>query len=249
MCCGRESARPTDPFPYSPMMQTLYIANKNYSSWSLRPWVLMRVLGIPFEEQLVPFVSADQASPFFGFSPTGKVPCLVEANGATIWDSLAITEYLAEHHPGVWPEASVARHWARSASAEMHSGFGTLRKICTMNCGVRVQLPGITKELQGDLDRIEQLWIEGLGQFGGPFLTGSAFTAVDAFFCPVAFRIQTYGLKLSPRAMNYATTLLELPAMQRWYSEALNEIWRDEAHEVDMRQTGTLLRDLRGAVA
>jgi len=229
-------------------VQTLYIANKNYSSWSLRSWVLMQKLGIPFEERLVPFVSTDQASPFFGFSPTGKVPCLVDAE-ATIWDSLAIAEYLAEHHSGIWPEASGARHWARSASAEMHSSFGTLRKICTMNCGVRVQLPGITKELKSDLDRIEQLWIGGLSQFGGPFLTGSAFTAVDAFFCPVAFRIQTYGLKLSPRAMHYATTLLELPAMRRWYAEALNETWRDEAHEIDMRQTGTLVQDLRRPVA
>ena len=228
-------------------MQTLYIANKNYSSWSLRPWVLMQTLGIPFEERIVPFVSADQTSPFFGFSPTGKVPCLVDAN-ATIWDSLAIVEYLAEHHSGIWPMASDARHWARSASAEMHSGFGTLRRICTMNCGVRVQLPGITKELRADLDRIEQLWDGGLNRFGGPFLAGSSFTAVDAFFCPVAFRIKTYGLVLSPTAMRYAQTLRELPAMQRWYGEALDEIWRDEAHEIDMRQTGTLLQDLRRPV-
>lgn len=225
-------------------MQTLYIANKNYSSWSLRPWVLMQALGIPFEERIVPFVSADQTSPFFGFSPTGKVPCLVESK-TTIWDSLAIVEYLAEHHSGIWPAADDARHWARSASAEMHSGFGTLRRICTMNCGVRVQLPGITAELRVDLDRIERLWEEGLKRFGGPFLAGSSFTAVDAFFCPVAFRIQTYGLALSPTAMRYAKTLLELPAMQRWYGDALDEIWRDEAHEIDMRQTGTLLQDLR----
>jgi len=243
------------------MMQTLYIANKNYSSWSLRPWILMQELGIPFEERLVPFVSADQASPFFDFSPTGKVPCLVNhrdlaegdagigAPGAAIWDSLAISEYLAEHHPGIWPKASNARHWARSASAEMHSGFGTLRRICTMNCGVRVQLPPHTNELLVDLNRIDQLWDEGLRRFGGRFLAGSAFTAVDAFFCPVAFRIQTYGLALSPPAMNYAKTLLELPAMRRWYDEALDETWRDEAHEIDMRQTGTLLQDLRRAVA
>jgi len=240
MCCGLESVKSSMP--------TLYIANKNYSSWSLRPWVLMRELGIPFEERLVPFVSADQASPFFDFSPTGKVPCLVEAN-ATIWDSLAITEYLAEHHTGVWPMANNARQWARSASAEMHSGFGTLRRICTMNCGVRVQLPATTDELRVDLDRIDQLWDEGLRRFGGPFLAGSAFTAVDAFFCPVAFRIQTYGLVLSPRAMHYGKRLLELPAMRRWYAEALNETWRDEAHEIDMRQTGTLLQDLRRLVA
>jgi glutathione S-transferase len=243
------------------MMQTLYIANKNYSSWSLRPWVLMQELGILFEERLVPFVSAGQASPFFDFSPTGKVPCLVNhrdsvegdagigPHGAAIWDSLATSEYLAEHHPGVWPKASDARHWARSACAEMHSGFGTLRRICTMNCGVRVQLPAITIELLVDLNRIDQLWLEGLNRFGGPFLAGSVFTAVDAFFCPVAFRIQTYGLALSPPAMNYAKTLLELPAMLRWYDEALDETWRDEAHEIDMRQTGTLLQDLRRAVA
>jgi glutathione S-transferase len=100
-----------------------------------------------------------------------------------------------------------------------------------------------------DLDRIDQLWREGLNQFGGPFLAGSAFTAVDAFFCPVAFRIQTYGLVLSPTAMNYAQMLLELPAMKRWYQEALDEIWRDEAHEIDMRQTGILLQDLRRPTA
>ena len=243
------------------MTQTLYIANKNYSSWSLRPWVLMQTLDIPFEERLVPFVSAAQASPFFSFSPTGKVPCLVVHRGGsqgeavvgvdrtTIWDSLSIAEYLAEHHHGVWPKASEARHWARSASAEMHSGFGTLRSICTMNCGVRVQLPGITEALRNDLDRVEQLWLEGLNRFGGPFLAGPEFSAVDAFFCPVAFRVQTYGLVLSPPAMNYAMRLLELPAMRRWYDEALNEPWRDEAHEIDMRQTGTLLRDLRRPVA
>ena len=208
----------------------------------------MQQLGISFEERLIPFVSADQVSPFFDFSPTGKVPCLVGAE-VTIWDSLSITEYLAEHHSGVWPKASGARHWARSASAEMHSGFGTLRRICTMNCGVRVQLPAITDELRIDLERIDQLWLEGLGRFGGPFLAGASFTAVDAFFCPVAFRIQTYGLVLSPRAMNYARTLLELPTMQRWYEDALSETSRDEAHEIDMRQTGTLLQDLRRPVA
>jgi len=118
-----------------------------------------------------------------------------------------------------------------------------------MNCGVRVRLPAITDELRIDLERIDQLWLEGHSRFGGPFLAGSAFTAVDAFFCPVAFRIQTYGLVLSPTAMNYAKTLLELPAMKRWYGEALEEIWRDEAHEIDMRQTGTLLQDLRRPVA
>ena len=261
MCCGRENANSFGSNIVSPIMQTLYIANKNYSSWSLRPWVLMQVLGIPFEERLVPFVSAPQLSPFFRFSPTGKVPCLVEhpgggageagtgSDGATIWDSLSIAEYLAEHHPGVWPKASDVRRWARSASAEMHSGFGTLRRICTMNCGVRVQLPAITEALRSDLERIDQLWLEGLTRFGGSFLAGSTFSAVDAFFCPVAFRIQTYGLELSPPAMNYAKTLLQLPAMRRWYEEALNEPWRDEAHEIDMRQTGALLQDLRRPVA
>src|SRR5688572_18684779 len=117
-------------------MYQLYIANKNYSSWSLRPWLLMQQLRIVFSEQVQPFDGTTNWQSFSRFSPTGKVPCLVDA-GTTVWDSLAITEYLAERHPKIWPEAATARAWARCASAEMHSGFPVLRDRCGMNCGVR----------------------------------------------------------------------------------------------------------------
>ena len=173
-------------------MYDLFIGNKNYSSWSLRPWVLMRELAIPFRENLVPFGGAQNPDAFRSFSPTGKVPCLVDGN-ITVWDSLAITEYVGERHAGVWPAEAAARAWARCASAEMHSGFFALRNACTMNCGIRVTLKSIEPPLQRDLARLEELWADGIGQFGGPFLTGTRFCAVDAFFAPVAFRMQTYS--------------------------------------------------------
>src|SRR5262245_47174687 len=167
-------------------MYQLFIANKNYSSWSLRPWVLMRERAIPFRETLVPFAGAANPKVFGTFSPTGKVPCLVDGD-LTVWDSLAITEYIGERHAGVWPAEAVARAWARSAAAEMHSGFQALRNTCGMNCGVRVKLHSVDVPLRRDLARIESLWAEGLARFGGPFLTGRDFCAADAFFAPVAF--------------------------------------------------------------
>ena len=162
-------------------MFDLYIANKNYSSWSLRPWILMQQLGIPFIEHLVPFQVGSNWDDFRRFSPTGKVPCL-HTDVGTIWDSLAITEFLAEHHPSVWPHASAARVWARCASAEMHSGFAVLREQCSMNCAIEVRLHTISAALQKDIARVEELWCEGIEKFGGPFLAGRDFTAVDAFF-------------------------------------------------------------------
>lgn len=225
-------------------MYALYIANKNYSSWSLRPWVLLKTLGIPFEERFVPFLQGSNYEEFRKFSPTGLVPCLVE-NGVTVWDSLAIVEYLAEANLQVWPSDWKARAWARSASAEMHSGFSALRNICGMNVGVRVRLHEESPALRANLDRIDELWNQGLDRFGGPFLAGDAFTAVDAFFCPVAFRIQTYGLKLGDTAMAYAERLLALPAMQEWYRSGIAETIRDEAHDAEIPQAGVLIQDLR----
>jgi glutathione S-transferase len=225
-------------------MYTLYIANKNYSSWSLRPWVLMRELNIPFHEELRPFSDGSNWDAFRTFSPSGKVPCLVDGQTA-VWDSLAIIEYLAEEHSGVWPQAPAARAWARSAAAEMHSGFGVLRDRCTMNCGLRVRLREMPAALHKDIARIDELWREGLDRFGGPFLAGSAFTAVDAFFAPVAFRVQTYKLDLSEPAHVYASRLLQLPSMKSWYEDALVEPWREVGHEEEVRQTGEVEQDLR----
>lgn len=225
-------------------MYELLIANKNYSSWSLRPWVLMTALGIPFREKLIPFPTGPSYSTYKPFSPTGRVPCLL--NGAEqVWDSLAIVEYLAERHDGVWPADQQARTWARCAAAEMHSGFNALRNLCGMNCGIRVELAEQPASLQADIARIGELWSEGLQRFGGPFLAGKNFTAVDAFFCPVAFRQQSYGLSFGPVADAYAQRLRDLPAMRDWYAAALAEPWREAAHEAETVGAGRLVEDLR----
>jgi glutathione S-transferase len=225
-------------------MYTLYIANKNYSSWSLRPWVLMQQLGIPFEEHLVPFSEVSNRDTFRKFAANGKVPCL-HVNGHSIWDSLAIIEFLAESHDGVWPADQWARAWARSASAEMHSGFGALREHCTMNCGIRVKQRQLHPSVQSDIERIDELWADGLTRFGGQFLAGDKFSAVDAMFAPVAFRIQTYGLALSEKSAAYATRLLQLPSLQAWYQDAINETWRESAHEQEAKATGIWTADFR----
>jgi glutathione S-transferase len=166
-------------------MYDLYIANKNYSSWSLRAWVLMRELTIAFREHLVPFGQESSWRAYRKISPTGNVPCLVDGE-IVVWDSLAITEYLAERHPAVWPSFAAARAWARSAAAEMHSGFSELRSRCSMSCGQRVRLNECPAVLERDIARLGAVWNEGLRRFGGPFLAGEAFTAVDAFYAPMA---------------------------------------------------------------
>ncbi len=225
-------------------MYDLYIANKNYSSWSLRPWVLMRELGIDFKEHLLVFGQAASWERYRKISPGGKVPCLVDGD-TVVWDSLAIAEYLAERHAAVWPADSRARAWARSAAAEMHAGFGELRNRCSMSCGLRVRLNEAPVALERDIARIGALWNDGLLRFGGPFLAGAAITAADAFFAPVAFRVQTYGLVLDAAAAQYAVRLLNLDSMRDWYADALRESFRDEPHEHEILQMGSVLQDLR----
>lgn len=225
-------------------MYTLHIANKNYSSWSLRPWLVLSAFNIPFEEIIHPFPENGVWDLYRTFSPSGKVPCLQDGD-LVVWDSLAIIEYLAEQHPHLWPSDKPARAWARCAAAEMHSGFQTLRNNCGMSCGMRIQLQQITPALQKDISRIDELWNEGLVKFGGPFLAGEKFSAVDAFFAPVVFRAQTYQLPMSPSASNYMETILALPAMRAWYDAALLETWREPAHEQEVLDAGKLLADLR----
>lgn len=222
---------------------TLYIANKNYSSWSLRPWLAMTELGIPFKEQLLPFESENYQR-FKAFAPNGRVPCLHHGE-TVIWDSLAIVEYLAEQHSGVWPSDQKARAWARSAAAEMHAGFSALRNTCPMNCGIRAQLRAISPALQADLKRLDELWNDGFSRFGGPYLAGNAFSAVDAYFAPVAFRIQSYNLHLSAEASAYSQRLLALPGMQTWYAQALQEPWRETLHEQEIAEIADVLADFR----
>ena len=223
-------------------MYRLYIGNKNYSSWSLRPWLLMREQGISFEEVLIPF--GDGA--FEAVSPTAKVPCLKDGE-RPVWDSLAIIEYLADRHSGVWPADVDARAWARCAAAEMHSGFRALRDECTMNCGLRVHIATPSPALGRDIARIDELWQEGLTKFGGPYLAGSTFTAVDAFFAPVALRQQTYAFALSAPASRYAHLVRRLPALTEWYEAGLAEPYRDRAHEEEAQAAGAIIADLRAS--
>lgn len=228
-------------------MYELVMANKNYSSWSLRPWVLMKARGIPFVERLMPFPGGDSYQFYKAYSPSGRVPCLMD-EGWPVWDSLAIIEYLAERHAGVWPADAKARAWARSAAAEMHSSFQALRDVCTMNCGIRVALHERTPALERDLARIGELWSEGLSRFGGPFLAGAEFTGVDAFYAPVVFRAQTYDLEFGGAADAYKERMLNHPALREWYEAALAEPWREEGHEDEARQYGEWTADLRVAV-
>ncbi|MHA6770032.1 glutathione S-transferase family protein [Sphingobium ummariense] len=226
------------------MSYTLVTANRNYSSWSLRPWVLMKALGIPFEDRIEPFAQAVNYAAFRSFSPTGQVPVLLDGD-RTIWDSLGIALYVGERHPGVWPWEKEARAWAQCAVAEMHSGFATLRNDCPMNVGVRVETHLPSPALNKDIGRLKELWEEGLERFGGPFLAGAAFTAVDAFYAPVAFRVRTYGLDVGPVARTWVDHMLALPAMREWEAAALAETWREESHEAEVGAAGRILEDHR----
>lgn len=225
-------------------MFELHIANKNYSSWSLRPWLLMRALDIPFVEKLHYFSSPGTPNTFGTLSPSAKVPVLV-SNGFPIWDTLSIVEYLAEEYPDVWPSEKVNRAWARSACAEMHSSFSALRNECSMSVGVRVRLHEMSAALKSDIARIESLWADGFDRFNGSWLAGDHFTAADAFFGPVAFRFRTYGILLTDRSQTYVEKLLNHPAMIEWEQAALNETVRDQSHDIEIENMGLIVQDLR----
>jgi glutathione S-transferase len=229
------------------MSYTLITANRNYSSWSLRPWLLMTALDIPFEDRIEPFTKPDNYEDFRKFSPTGQVPLLLakERGGERrVWDSLGITMYLAERHGGVWPEEPEARAFTQCVVAEMHGGFGALRNDCTMNVGVRVAPKPMSPALQRNVARVREIFEEGLERFGGPWLAGAAFTAADAFYAPVAWRIRTYGLDVG-KGQEWADHVVAHPAMQEWERQALAEDWREESHEVEMAGAGTVTADYR----
>ncbi|MEG3087357.1 glutathione S-transferase family protein [Sphingomonas sp. PB4P5] len=226
------------------MTLTLITANRNYSSWSLRPWVLMKALDIPFDERVEPFTAPDNYDAFRAFSPTGQVPVLVDGE-RTIWDSLGIVLYLAERFDGVWPQDEAARAWAMSAACEMHGGFAALRNDCTMNVGVRVQPRPASPALERNVARLAELWAEGLERFGGPWLAGPDFTAVDAFYAPVAFRVRTYGLDVGSAGQAWVARMLDHPAMRDWQATALTEAWREESHEAELAAAGTITADYR----
>lgn len=225
------------------MAYILITANRNYSSWSLRPWLLMKALGIPFTDRLEPFTRPVNYSEFRSFSPTGQVPALVDG-ARTVWDSLGIALYLADRHPGIWPEDPEARVFAQCVTAEMHSGFSALRNDCTMNIGVRVRPRPASPALQKDLARIREIFETGLARFGGPWLAGPVFTAADAFYAPVAFRIRTYGLDVGAGQV-WVDHVLGHPAMRQWEAEALAEAWREESHEAELGAAGDVTADFR----
>ena len=209
----------------------LYIGNKNYSSWSMRPWVLMTELGVAFEEVMVPFDFSPQSAFYQAVAqvnPAGKVPVLID-EGFAVWDTLAITEYLHEKFPtrGIWPAGRHERARGRSISAEMHSGFSALRSHCPMN--LEAQFPEVGARIwaeqagvRKDVARIEALWTQCLQDHGGPFLLGP-FSAADAFYAPVCTRLQTYGLPLSPMARGYVERIVSLASVRQWTREALQE--------------------------
>ena len=225
------------------MSYTLITANRNYSSWSLRPWVLMKALGIPFEDRIEPFTKPDNYEDFRKFSPTGQVPLLIDG-ARMIPDSLGITLYLAERHAGIWPADEAARIFAQGAVAEMHGGFGHLRNDCTMNVGVRVKPKPMSVGLQRNITRLREIFENGLTRFGGPWLAGAAFTAADAFYAPVAFRIRTYGLDVGG-GQAWVEQVLVHPAMLEWEAAALAEDWREVSHEEELAACGAVTADYR----
>ena len=209
------------------MTLKLVIGNKNYSSWSMRPWLAMRGCGIPFEEVFVPIYTDDKADKerILGYSPAGKVPILIDGE-ITVWDSLAIIEYLAERFPeaGIWPEDTAERAHARSISAEMHSGFVPLRSACAMNLHRPVRAVALSDDARANVARIEQIWSECLTRHGarGPFLFG-AFSAADAMFAPIVHRFRTYAIDVSPQTKAYMDTMWTFQAFAEWTRDGLAE--------------------------
>jgi glutathione S-transferase len=204
---------------------TLVIGNKNYSSWSMRPWVLLRQLGIPFEEVKLRFHSEEWDSNIARWSPSGLVPVLWRGK-QSVWDSLAIMETVNEWFPAksVWPRDEDARILARAASAEMHSGFRDLRSAMPMNIRSSHPGKGMNAQVQANIDRIESLWAEARRRFGqrGDFLFGE-FSAADAMFAPVVMRFRTYAVKLRPESSRYCEAMLGAPGMRAWIEEAVKE--------------------------
>ena len=228
-------------------MYRLITANRNYSSWSLRPWVLMKTLGIPFEDEFITFAGLDNYDEFRAFAPNGMVPVLIDGE-RTVWDSLAIALYLADRHAGVWPEEDAAKAWAQCVACEMHSGFSALRGDCTMNVGVRVKRKPDSPSLKRNISRVAEIFEEGLSRFGGPFLGGTEFTAADAFFAPVVFRIRGYDLPVGQLGGGWVDRMLQLPAMREWEEAALAEPYREQGHEEELAAAGSILEDRRTAV-
>jgi len=211
---------------------TLVIGNKNYSSWSLRPWLMLKHLGLEFEEVVIPLDTATSHEEIDAYGPSGRVPVLRDGE-LTVWDSLAICEYAAERSGRGWPQAPAARAVARAVCAEMHSGFSTLRSMWPMNARARNRRTVVTPGLEADVERIDELWNDCRSRFGsgGPWLFGE-YSVADAMYAPVVLRFNTYGARISQTARWYMASVLEDAALQAWIHAAKHEPWTIAADEV-----------------
>jgi glutathione S-transferase len=205
----------------------LVIGNKLYSSWSMRPWLVMKAFGLPFIEKVIPLYQSDSKTEILMHTPSGKVPALVY-DDAVVWESLAIIEYLAERHPdkAIWPRDAKARAHARSAAGEMHAGFQALRGACPMNLGKRFAPKDRGPEVAREIDRVTEIWRDARKHFGGAgsFLYGE-FSAADAMFAPVVTRFDTYQVRVDPGTRAYMDAVLTSPAFLAWREAALKEPW------------------------
>ena len=216
------------------MALTLVLGNKNYSSWSMRPWMALKGAGVAFDEVVIPLYTGDaDKQRILKYSPAGKVPILVDG-AVTVWDSLAIIEYLAEKFPGkgFWPADAAARAHARSISAEMHSGFMALRNECSMNIKRPVHKRTLSADATANIERVQQIWTECRKAYGGPFLFG-AFSGADAMYAPVVHRFRIYGVDVTGAAADYMGAMQAHPAFAEWTAAALKETWAIEKFDND----------------
>lgn len=218
------------------MALTLVIGNKNYSSWSMRPWMALKGAGIPFDEIVIPLYTGDaDKQRILNVTRSGKVPALIDGD-ITVWDSLAIIEYVAERYPDarLWPQDVAARAHARSISAEMHSGFMPLRNECGMNIHRPIRSKSLSDDAKANIARIQQIWTECRARYGGqgPYLFG-AFTGADAMFAPVVHRFRTYAIDVTPPVRDYMDAMLADAAFREWTDAALAETLMIERFETD----------------
>jgi len=217
------------------MALTLIIGNKNYSSWSLRPWIAMRVAGVPFDERVIPLYEPGSREAVLKYSPAGKVPVLIDGD-QRIWETLAILEHLAEKFPEahLWPKDTAARSHARVVASEMHAGFTALRRNCPMNLWLPPKSRPLPDEVKPDVARIEALWADCRARFGksGPFLFGS-FGAADAMYAPVVARLHSYGIAVAQETRAYMDAVMALAAWKEWCAAALKEKWVMRNNEPD----------------